>query len=169
MKETLASGACALLLSLGCQAGEPARADAPADSAAGEIEWEWAGPNETALLVPVHINGKGPFPFVLDTGATLTCVSDQLAAELSLPEPAGQVGFGAGIGGGGRMRIVRIDSLRVGEARAEDLPACALDLTDIQKLGVEFSGLLGLNFLSSFRVVLDFERNVVVLHQPETP
>lgn len=169
MRKTHTGAACALMVIVGCQPGEPALVEAPADSAAGEIQWEWAGPNETALVVPVHVNGRGPYSFVLDTGATYTCVADELATELSLPEPAGQVGFGAGIGGSGRMRIVRIDSLRVGAARAEDLPACALDLSGIQEMGIEFSGLLGLNFLRSFRVVIDFERNVVLLHQPETP
>lgn len=158
----------ALLLSLlaACQSGAPARVEAPADSTAGEIAIEWAGPGEAALTVPVHVNGQGPYSFILDTGATYTCVSNELATELSLPTASGQIGVGAGIGGAGRMRLVRIDSLRVGPARAEELSACALDLSTAQSIGIEFDGLLGLNFLRSFRTVLDFERGVVVLQQP---
>lgn len=156
----------ALTLVGACQIGSPSRAEAPADSTAGEIAWEWAGPNQAALVVPVHLNGRGPYRFILDTGATLTCVSERLAAELSLPEPPGQIAVGAGVGGAGRTRLVRIDSLRVGSARAENLPACALDLTAAQSTGVEFSGLVGLNFLREFRVVLDFERDVVRLTHP---
>lgn len=159
------SYACALALLSACQVSAPSRAEAPADSAAGEIAMDWAGPNRAALVVPVHVNGRGPYDFVLDTGATLTCVSEELAAELSLPEATGQIGFGAGVGGSGRMRLVRVDSLRVGAARAADLQACALDLGSAQSIGIEFAGLLGLNFLRSFRVVLDFERDMIVIHQ----
>jgi predicted aspartyl protease len=157
------SGMAVLLCA--CQPGAPARVEAPADSATGEIPLEWAGPNDAALLVPVYINGTGPHSFVLDTGATLTCVDQALATELSLPEPTGQIGLGAGIGAG-QVRLVRIDSLRVGTARAEELPSCALDLSTAEQLGIEFDGLLGLNFLRAFRLELDFERAVLTLQQP---
>ena len=155
-----------LTLLTACQSSAPARVEAPVDSAGGEIEIEWAGPNEAALLVPVHVNGTGPYSFVLDTGATLTCVDEVLARELSLPEPAGQRGIGAGIGTAGRIQLVNIDSLRVGEARAFDLPACSLDLGMAEQIGIEIDGLLGLNFLRSFRVGLDFERDIVTLQEP---
>lgn len=154
-------------LLLGCQSSaSPARVEAPPDSAAGEIAIAWAGPNEAALTIPVYINGAGPYDFVLDTGATLTCVDEGLATELSLPEPVGQIGMGAGVGSAGRLRLVTLDSLRVGGARAEDLPACAIDLGSAQQLGIDFDGLLGLNFLRSFRVVLDFQREILTLQQP---
>ena len=169
MRRTNASWFCAVLFTSACQGTEPSRTEAPVDTIAGEVAWDWAGPNEAALVVPVHVNGSGPYSFVLDTGATLTCVSEALATELSLPSSTGQVGFGVGVGGSGRMRLVRLDSIRLGAARAEDLPACALDLTAAEKAGIEFSGLLGLNFLRSFRVVLDFERGVILLHQREGP
>lgn len=149
-----------------CQQSAPARVEAPADSVAGEIAFEWAGPSAAAILVPVHINGRGPYPFVLDTGATLTCVDDALAAELSLPEARGQIGFGAGVGGAGRMRLLDTDSLRVGAATAEELPVCALDLSAVRQAGIEFQGLLGLNFLRSFRMAVDFERAVLSLQEP---
>lgn len=50
-----------------------------------------AGPGETALLVPVRINGQGLYDFVLDTGATLTCVDVALAdsALRSISPPIG--------------------------------------------------------------------------------
>lgn len=155
-----------VVLLAACQLSAPARVEAPADSAAGEVAIEWAGPNQAALLVPVYINGTGPHSFVLDTGATLTCVDQGVAAELSLPEATGQIGFGAGVGTAGRMRLVRIDSVRVGQARAIDLPACSLDLSTMEQIGVELDGLLGLNFLRSFRVAIDFERDVVTLQEP---
>jgi predicted aspartyl protease len=165
MKPPLWIGLLLVLVS-SCGDVSPSRVEIPPDSAAGEVAFQWEGPNQAAMVVPVHINGQGPFAFVLDTGATFTCLTETLASELALPEPRGQVGVGAGIGGGGRLRIIHIDSLRVGAARADDLRACAIDLSAVQALGVEADGLLGLNFLREFRVTLDFEREVLGLHQP---
>lgn len=147
----------------GCEPAAPARVEAPADTAAGEISFEWAGANDAAILVPVHINGRGPYSFVLDTGATLTCVDQGIASELSLPEATGRIGFGAGIGGSGRMTLVTADSVRIGAAMAEDLPVCALDLSSMGNVGIELDGLLGLNFLRPFRMAIDFDREMLTL------
>lgn len=161
--ETTRCALTALLLLVACDVdARPERTEAPADSAAGEVDFELVGPNDAALVVPVTINGVGPFHFVLDTGATLTCVDDALAGRLDLPDAAGAA-FGAGVGGQGRVRLVEIDSIAVGAAAAHDMTACALDLSGMEQVGVEIDGLLGLNFLQSFRVTLDFERGVLIL------
>ena len=148
---------------LGCDVGAPSRVEAPADTAAGEVTFELAGIGGAALIVPVHINGQGPYDLVLDTGATLTCVDQELAQQLGLPERRGQLALGAGVGVAGRVRVVAVDSLRVGAARAFDLTACVLDLQQLRSISPRVQGLLGLNFLRSFRVTLDFERNVLLL------
>lgn len=150
----------------GCQQMEPREVRAPADSAAGEIAFQLAGQNGAAVLVPVSINGEGPFDFVLDTGATMTCIDAALADRLQLPPLTGAMGMGAGATGSGRLRLVRIDSVRVAGASATGLPGCVLDLAHIQDVGFEADGLLGLNFLKPFRVTLDFERSVLILRAP---
>lgn len=144
-------------------ATDTAEAGAGANTSAG-VEIRLAGPGGAALLVPVRVNGEGPYEFVLDTGATLTCVDLVLADSLGLPEARGRIGVGAGIGGHpGSMRLVEIDSLSVGDARAEELTGCALDLEQFRAIGLEARGLLGLNFLTSFRVTLDFEAGRLTL------
>lgn len=148
---------------LGCDAGLPARVEAPVDSAAGEVGFELAGFGGAALIVPVYVNGEGPFDLVLDTGATLTCIDQELAQQLGLQERRGQVALGAGVGGAGRVRLVTVDSLRVGDARSYALSACVLDLQQLRSISPRVQGLLGLNFLRSFRVTLDFNRNVLLL------
>lgn len=145
----------------------PARISVPADSAAGEVAFELAGPGGIALVVPVHINGQGPYSFVLDTGATVTCIHEGLAAELALPDVRGVVGTGAGVGSQGRLRLASMDSLRIGHVVAEDLEACVVDLQHLQATGLEVDGLVGLNVLREFLVTLDFERNVVTFAEPE--
>lgn len=116
--------------------------------------------------MPVYVNGEGPFDFVLDTGATLTCLEQTVAAELGVPRARGAVGVGAGVGSAGRMELVRVDSLRLGAAQAFEMTACVLDLQHMQAFGVAIDGLLGLNFLRSFRVTLDFEREILTLVDP---
>jgi predicted aspartyl protease len=136
---------------------------APADSAAGEVAIRLAGFNDAALLVPVHVNGEGPFDFVLDTGATLTCVDAALMDSLGLEPEAGRLGRGLDATSLGNVQLIRIDSLRVGAAQASDMGGCVLDLAHIQDAGLDVHGLLGLNFLREFTVRLDFQRQILHL------
>lgn len=168
LHSAMAAAAALVLLwsSAACETGAPARVQAPADSAAGEIPFQLAGPGDAAIIVPVFINGQGPFDFVLDTGATFTCVDPALSRRLALPERRGTLGVGAGIGGAGRVRLVRMDSVRVGGTVAKDLTGCEVDLSQAKQVGIDMDGLLGLNFLKPFRVTLDFEREVLTLGEP---
>jgi hypothetical protein len=80
------------------------------------------------LLVEVRVNGSGPHPFVLDTGASRSLVDEGLADELELP-PLGSVAHESSIGAGsadlvrgtvalgrrrwdGALLRARLDSLR---------------------------------------------------------
>ncbi len=82
-------------------------------------------------VVELRINGKGPYRFVLDTGATTTVVSDALSRELSLTPPAGvQV---ASVGGGPAPAIVVIHDLRIGNAVLEDVIAAVMPLGSLLK------------------------------------
>ena len=133
---------------------------------AGEVPFTLGGSGGSAILVPVRLNGTGPYQFVLDTGATFTCVDEQLAERLELPQPVGLVGYGATLGQSGAVTLHKIKTLEVGPAKASELTACALDLAGVNKLGLGAEGLLGLNFLRSFNVNIDFERKVITLSQP---
>lgn len=150
---------------VGCSSDPPEIAGLPTEVTPGSVMIEWAGPNLSALLVPVYINNQGPYSFVLDTGATITCVDTRLARELELPRRGGNVGA-VGLGGAGRIELVRIDSLRVGEAAANDVSACAVDLSLAEQVGVEFDGLLGLNFLRAYDLLIDFAGGQVTLTVP---
>ena len=151
------------LVGSACRVEGPSRIEAPADSAAGTVSFDFTGPGDAALIVPIHLNGTGPYRFVLDTGATLTCLDEVLADSLDLPENRGQLGYGAGVGGAGNVRLVTVDSLRLGQTKAFDLTTCALDLSQLEQAGMEIDGLLGLNFLKSFRMTLDFGSNTLSL------
>src|SRR5437879_4339996 len=78
----------------GCVIPAPKDLGVPAGTVPGEVNFELAPPNDAAIIVPVKINGQGPYKFVLDTGATFTCIDQKLVDELKLPESGGQFGGG---------------------------------------------------------------------------
>ena len=78
----------------------------PSETKPGEIQFELAPPNGAAILIPVKINGKGPYTFVLDTGATFTCIDQPVATELKLPEWNQQVGIGIAVQAANAAKLV---------------------------------------------------------------
>ena len=163
MPRPVVFGFAVSLFAAGCIAVAPQGGDAAPQP--GEVRFELAGPGGAALVVPVSINGAGPFPFVLDTGATLTCIDETLVTELKLPDVRGAVAFGGGIRGLGRMRLVVLESVALGGATVRDLQGCAVDLAPMRTAGLDVKGLLGLNFLKAYRLTVDFGTNIVRLEK----
>ena len=110
------------------------------------------------MAVPVMVNGRGPFPFVIDTGANRTVVSDALAAQLGLP-PSGSLQIRAAMGMA-RTGSVRVASLAVGRRRLLDLQAPVLEAGNLGALGM-----LGIDAVSDQRLVMDFRKKQMVLTQ----
>jgi predicted aspartyl protease len=153
-----------LALSLCCQI-PTTEVGTPADVSPGAVQFKMMGPNDAAIIVQVKVNGQGPYDFVLDTGATFTCVDDELADQLKLPEWKGSFGTVV-VGPGGGMKLLKIDTLEVGDAKASGLIACAVDLDRMAPPGSGIKGLAGLNFLKSYRVTIDFEKKSLRLEKP---
>src|SRR5437660_5655777 len=135
----------------------------PAETAPGEVNFELAPPNDAAIIVPVKINRQGPYKFVLDTGATFTCIDQKLVDELKLPEWRGQIGVGVIVPKEGSVRLVKLDTFEVGNSKATDLKACAIEFSRLQADGLDARGLVGLNLLISFDVAIDFKKKVLHL------
>lgn len=128
-----------------------------------EIAFQPAHAENPLVVVPVFVNEKGPYDFVLDTGASSTVVSLELATEFGLAmEKIPQL-----TGGGGSVNAsrVQLNSLAVGAARQENLPAAASDfLTQLNAaLGSKLHGIVGYNFLRHYRVTLDYPRRALSL------
>src|SRR5438874_12778662 len=165
---------CAILLFLvvllvtwsGCVIPAPKDVGVPAGTAPGEVNFELAPPNDAAIIVPVKINGHGPYDFVLDTGATFTCIDQKLVNELKLPESRDQFGVGVLTPIEGAVKLVNIDTLEVGNVKATQMKACAIEFSRLQTDGLDAHGLVGLNFLKSFRMTIDFKKQVLHLDRP---
>lgn len=108
------------------------------------------------VTVPVTVNGRGPFPFIVDTGSTTTVVSDVLAAQLDLPS-AGSLLVKAATGPA-RSGAVHVESLAVGHRRLSGLHTPVLARGTLGGLGI-----LGLDAIASQKLVMDFEKKQMVL------
>ena len=111
--------------------------------------------NGAMVLVPVTLNRTVQTYMVLDTGASYTVVSRQIASNLGLHA----VSQGSFMTGNGviSMPLAQLNSIGVGKAEALNLTVAIRDIHP--KLG----GLLGLNFLSRYHASIDSRRQLLVL------
>jgi predicted aspartyl protease len=109
------------------------------------VKFRLAGRAQPLALVPVQINGTGPFEFILDTGAGTTLVAPHAARGLSLQ----QTGTREGQTAGGRVTVAlsNVDTLQVGRGRANNLQVAITDLSHLGRvIGAQPDGDLGYNF-----------------------
>lgn len=102
------------------------------------------------MLAPVSINGQGPFSFLLDTGANISCVSNRLMERLSLTS-AESVRVHTMVGVRERP-MVTLERLQIGPRSRKNVKTPALPIR-----GAEVDGILGVDWLKGQRLVLDFK------------
>ena len=106
------------------------------------------------MTVPVKVSGKGPWQFIVDTGANRTSISSNLAASLGLEAGgATQIHTVTGIK---TVETARIPDLQLSDNNIHDLRAPLLDSVNI---GAD--GMLGVDSLQSQQVVFDFTKNTM--------
>jgi len=130
------------------------------------VYFRLAGAAQPLLMIPAFVNGDGPHQFILDTGASTTLLSSELARKLNI-EPTGTK---EGVTAGGKVRVElgRATSIAVGEARISDLDVGMLDLSDLGRaVGTRIDGDLGYNFLKHFTATIDYRSNALRLSQDE--
>jgi predicted aspartyl protease len=104
------------------------------------------------MVVPVYINGHGPFGFVVDTGANRSVVATEVAAACNLPS-AGQADV-HGIAGVEAANLSAVRRLAVGE-----VVSSALELPVVPRAHLGADGLLGVDILHGRRMSLNFAQN----------
>jgi predicted aspartyl protease len=124
-----------------------------------------AGGSNPLILVPVYVEGKGPYEFILDTGAYRCLLSPELSSEIGIKPESQQ--WATGLGGTIKISAARVSSLAVGTARQENIEVAITG--ELSRLGEavqsRVDGVLGSNFLRDFRVALDYRRSVVRLYR----
>ncbi len=115
-------------------------------------------------IVEVALNGEGPFPMVLDTGAGLTTVTTGVRDELNLVN-MGRMPHPVQVAGG--SETVDLYMLGFVELGGERAPAPITIILDAPMRYVrEARGILGMNVLSRFALDLDQPNRRVILRAP---
>ncbi|MDJ0837695.1 MAG: retropepsin-like aspartic protease [Acidobacteriota bacterium] len=120
--------------------------------------------HEHGMVVGARINGKGPFYFVVDTGAAATVISDKVAEQSGLV-PTGKKAHVVGISGK-RMHawVGRATDLSVSGAKARQMEIMVRDIKGLNEQGL--AGLLGQDFLGRFHVNIDNKGQKITLALP---
>jgi len=130
------------------------------------INFRLAGGAQPLILVPVQINDRGPFEFILDTGAGTSLLSSDLAKQLEVKIIGSKDGQSAG--GKVSVSLAKIESIAVGETKLGNLDVGIVDLAHIGRtIGAKIDGDLGYNFLKHFRVTIDYRDSVLRLDDPK--
>lgn len=122
------------------------------------------------IIIPIYINGKGPFDFILDTGVNPMIVTDSTLKE-SLKVPYVR---NIKIGGYGNFdgidAFLGATTVNVGEAEGENIPTVFLkdDVLSLSgHVGKKIYGLIGYNFFNSFMVKINYGFKTVRFTSPE--
>ena len=96
-----------------------------------KVKFRFAGGAQPLILLPVQVNGHGPFNFILDTGAGTSLLSSDLAKKLKIK----MIGTKEGQSAGGKFRFRWPRSIRSpsDEAKLDDLDVGIVDLSHIGK------------------------------------
>ena len=107
-------------------------------------------------MVPTFVNGRGPYAFAVDTGASATVLSPRLADALGIERAEDTTMTGAG--GILQATTGRVASLAVGAAAVNDLVVVFSDFMEPigQAVGTRVDGVVGYNFLKAFKVTIDY-------------
>lgn len=106
------------------------------------------------MTVPVRLSGRGPYRFLVDTGADRTAVSTAIAAELGLL--SGPVATLHSITGISQVRTANVPQLELTHNRVRSVEAPLLERAH---MGAD--GILGVDSLRSQRVMFDFKTRII--------
>src|SRR5262249_10188100 len=113
------------------------------------------------VVVPVMLNGSGPYDFVLDTGAQITTIDPRLASELRLSLQGSPKVTGAGFST--RASFAQPEWLQAGDHVLKNPLLLVHPLGQIQVSDPRVRGILGENFLERFDLLIDYANGVVCL------
>lgn len=121
-------------------------------------------------FISVKINNKQTLRFVIDTGASLSVISDKAAEKLGIKAIA-RGGHARAVGGSGEFGIVYglLDSVGIGDAKIDLVPAYIRTVhTPSEAPEVERAdGYIGLSVLSNFAVTIDYKEKKLILDRTQ--
>jgi Aspartyl protease len=117
---------------------------------------------ESRLSVDVLVNGRGPYRFIVDSGADSSAIGLRIARDLQLPlaSPA----ILDGMTSRNLVDRVKVDQLTLGPSIIRNLKLPAL-----REVDVGGDGLLGIDALVQQRLMMDFEKRLIKIEDARKP
>jgi hypothetical protein len=109
------------------------------------------------VVVPVIVNGKGPFRFIVDTGATHSTITPELARALGLKAGEASTVVVNGITGTTQVSAVMLDRLQTGDLIIDGLLVPVVSTS----IMAGADGIFGAAGLTEKSLSVDFQRNRV--------
>ncbi len=118
--------------------------------------------SNTRLTIEVGVNGRGPYRFLVDSGADTSVVGLRIARDLELP-----LGTPAILNSTTARHLVdrvRVEQLTLGPSTIRDLQLPALRESDVGG-----DGLIGIDALVHQRLMMDFEKRLIKVEDARIP
>lgn len=115
------------------------------------------------IVIPVKINGSGPFDFMVDTGSQVTVIDPSLLAQLGL-KPQSKVGV-ISVASYAQASATVLDTLEADSKVVEKTPAIFQNLRPIQVADPRIRGVLGESFLAHFDLFVDYGHKLLCLDE----
>jgi hypothetical protein len=117
--------------------------------------------SEGRVVVPVMLNGVGPFPLLLDTGSSHSTISEDLAQVVGASPVARTVVTSPT--GNDLRAVVRVDRLDLGPVTARGLLPSIVPRKSIDEHGT-IQGIVGQDVLAQHRYTIEFGNRRIVWH-----
>jgi len=102
------------------------------------------------IMIPVKVNGQGPFRFMLDTGANRTMLTPRLVEKLGIQLDPDTIRLN-GVTGSAMVPAVTVNEVAVG-----DITIAGQQLPVADALTADIDGILGVDGLEGERVLVNF-------------
>src|SRR5690242_4449954 len=109
---------------------------------------------ETRMTVEVQVNGRGPYHFVVDSGADTSAVGLRIARDLQLPVTTPAI-----LNGMTSRELV--DRVRVAQFTLGPSTFHNLEMPALREVDLGGDGLIGIDALVRQRLMMDFEKHVI--------
>lgn len=112
------------------------------------------------MVLNAKINGTGPYRLVFDVGAPVTLISNKAGEESGVIKKGTPKSFLMGMRG-----EATVNSLELGELKAESLPVIVLDHPTVKALagftGKPLEGLIGYTFFAKYKTTIDYQAKLI--------
>jgi predicted aspartyl protease len=116
---------------------------------------------DSLIVVPVFVNGHGPYRFLLDTGATHSIVSREVADQLGIPILEVQSLITAG--GSVPVTVRTVEIVQIGDVRIPQAHIAVSDAGLLRQLRLD--GIIGADYLKDYKISIDYAHKLLTIQR----